>query len=108
MVRNKALNGLAWGAFIILIGAGWLAGDYYQIDTGPYVAFGVGLILIGLNIARSGFGLRISNFSLFIGIIAFAIGGAGILGYSLPLIPTIVILIGLFIIAEAVQKLAKW
>jgi hypothetical protein len=99
---------LAWGAFIILIGAGWLAGDNYQIDTGPYVAFGVGLILIGLNIARSAFDLRISNFSLFIGIIAFAIGGAGILGYSLPLIPTIVIMIGLFITAEAVQKLPKW
>lgn len=107
MISRKALDGMAWGAFIILIGAGWWAGEYYQMDTGPYVALGVGLILIGLNGARAGAGNRISKFSLFIGIVAFAIGGAGILGYSLPLIPTIVILIGLFIIAEAIEKLTK-
>ena len=107
MGTSKALGGLAWGAFFLLIGAGWVAGDYYQIDTGPYVAFGVGLIIIGLNVARAGAGIRVSKFSLFIGIVAFAIGGAGILGYSLELLPTIVILIGLFIIAEAIQKLTK-
>lgn len=103
MVTSKALGGLAWGAFFLLVGAGWVAGDYYQIDTGPYVAFGVGLILIGLNVARAGTGIRVSKFSLFIGIVAFAIGGAGILGYSLEPLPTIVILIGLFIVAEAIH-----
>ncbi len=107
MVTNKALESLAWGAFLVLIGFGWWTGEYYQVDTGSYVAFGVGLILVGLNLTRAGVGTRMSKFSLFIGIIAFAIGAAGILGYSLPLVPTILILIGLFMIAEASQRLAK-
>lgn len=107
MVTNKALESLSWGAFLVLIGFGWWAGEYYQVDTGSYVAFSVGLILIGLNLTRAGVGLRMSKFSLFIGMIAFAIGAAGILGYSLPLVPTIMILIGLFIIAEASHRLTR-
>ena len=107
MVRRRTLNRLAWGAFFVLIGAGWLAGEYFQVDTGSYMALGVGLILLGLNVARAGVGIRMSKFSLFIGTVAFAVGGAGILGYSLPLIPTIVILIGLFILAETMQKLTR-
>lgn len=107
MVSNKVLDTLAWGFFIILVGFGWWAAGYYQIDTGPYTAFGVGLILIGLNLARAGSGIKISKFSLFVGVVAFAIGGAGVLGYSLDLFITIVILIGLFIIGEALGKLTK-
>ena len=107
MANNKALDGIAWGLFIILIGVGWWAADYYQMDTGPYTALGVGLILIGLNATRAGTGTKISKFSLFVGLVALAIGGAGVLGYSLDLFITIVILIGLFIIGEALGKLFK-
>jgi hypothetical protein len=107
LVSKKALDGLAWGTFIILIGIGWWAGDYYQMDTGPYLALGVGLILIGLNAVRAGTGIAVSKFSLFIGIVALAIGGAGILGYSLNLFATILILIGLFVIVSAVQNLTR-
>ena len=85
MVNSKALDGLAWGLFIILIGVGWWTGEYYQMDTGPYIALGVGLILLGLNATRAGSGIKIGKFSLFIGLVALAIGGAGILGYSLNL-----------------------
>ena len=98
---NKTLNSLAWGTFIILLGFGWLLGEIYQIDMGSYISLGVGVILIMLNVARSSYGVRVSNFSLFIGLLALAMGGAGILGYSLPILPTLAILIGLFIIAQA-------
>ena len=104
---SKALDGIAWGCFIVLIGAGWMAGQYYQMDTGPYVALGVGAILIGLNLVRTGMNVKVSKFSLFVGFVALAIGGAGILGYSLDLFITIIILIGLFIIGEAIAKLVK-
>ena len=107
MVSNKALDGLAWGLFIIIIGIGWWAGGYYQVDTGPYTALGVGLILVALNLTRVAVGIKISKFSLFIGLVALALGGAGILGYALDLFLTILILIGLFIIGEALGKLAK-
>ena len=107
MADNKTLDSLAWGLFIILIGVGWYIGAVYEMDTGSYIAVGVGLILLGLNLTRNQMGIKISKFSLFVGIVALAIGVAGVLGYALDLFLTIVILIGLFIIGEAIEKLLK-
>lgn len=104
MNRNVALTTLAWGLFFVLIGVVWAIGEP---NSGSYIAFGAGLILIGLNLARTGLGMRLSKFSLFIGIVALAFGGSSLMGYSFPLLQTIIILIGLFIIAEAVRALAK-
>jgi hypothetical protein len=101
---NKLLDAIAWGVFIVLLGAGWLVGSQYNIETGIYIALGAGLILIALNVARSGMGINISKFSLFIGFLALALSGSGILGYAMPFIPTVIVLVGLFIVAEAMQK----
>lgn len=102
--KNKVFDAIAWGAFIVLLGAGWLISSYYQIETGVYIALGVGLILIALNAARRFAGIDVSKFSLFIGLLALALSGSGMLGYALPFIPTLIVLIGLFIVAEAMQK----
>jgi uncharacterized membrane protein YccC len=106
MNRNVALTSLAWGLFFVLIGVSWVASDHYDVDVRPYIALEAGIILIGLNIARTGLGMRLSKFSLFIGIVAFAFGVA-LMGYNLPLPETIIVLIGLFIIAEAARSLTK-
>jgi uncharacterized membrane protein len=105
--KSVALTALAWGLFFVLIGVSWAVYEYYQVRMTEYVALGVGLILIGLCIARAGLGMGLNKFSLFIGIIAFAFGGAALMGYELPLLQTIIVLIGLFIIAEAVRSLTK-
>jgi hypothetical protein len=96
---------IAWGVFIILLGVGWFASAYYQISTTIYIAIGAGIILIALNIARWRTRLGISKFSLFIGLIMLALSGPGLAGVEMPFIPTLIALIGLFIVAEAVQKL---
>ena len=101
---NKVLDAIAWGVFAVMLGAGWLASSLYQVDTGIYVALGVGLILIALNAARTAMKITVSKFSLFIGLLALALAGSGIAGFELPLIPTVIVLVGLFIIAEALQK----
>jgi len=98
---------MAWGLFFVLIGVSWATSSYYAIDMVPYVSLGTGLILIGFNAARAGMGMGMNKFSLFIGIIAFAFGIAALLEWRLELIPTIIVLIGLFIIAEAARSLAK-
>jgi len=103
--RNVALTSLAWGLFFVLIGLSWAVSNV--VDVVPYVALGAGIILIGLNVARTGLGMRLSKFSLFIGIVAFAFGGVALMGYELPLFETIIVLIGLFIIAEAARSLTK-
>ncbi len=75
---NKVLDAIAWGVFIVLLGAGWIASSYYKMDTGIYVALGAGLILIALNLTRRAMGITISKFSLFIGLLALALSGSGI------------------------------
>ncbi len=101
---NRVLDAIAWGVFAVLLGAGWMASSYYQVDTGIYVALGVGFILITLNVVRIALGVRVSRFSLFIGLLALALSGTGLLGFALPFVPTVVVLVGLFIVAEALQK----
>ncbi len=103
-MENKLLNGIAWGAFFVVLGIGWLASIAYTLDVGAYIAVGVGVILVAINLARLSMGVSLSKFSLFIGLIALALGGTGIIGYSLPLIPTVIVLVGLFIVAEGLQK----
>jgi hypothetical protein len=101
---NKVLDAIAWGVFIVLLGAGWIASAYYQMDTGIYVALGVGLVLIALNLSRRAMGITISKFSLFIGLLALTLSGAGLLGFAMPFVPTVIVLVGLLIVAEAIQK----
>jgi hypothetical protein len=106
-VNNKLLNGVAWGAFFVVLGIGWLASISYTLDVGAYIAVGAGIILVAINLARLNMGISLSKFSLFIGLIALALGGAGISGYSLPLIPTVIVLVGLFIVAGGLQKVTN-
>ncbi len=104
VANNKLLNGVAWGTFIAILGVSWLASIAYAIDVAAYLALGAGIILVAINLARLGMNISISKFSLFIGILALSLGGAGIVGYSMPLIPTVIVLVGLFIVAEGLQK----
>jgi hypothetical protein len=90
--------------FFILVGGAWIYGETYQVDMGTIIAIGVGLILVGLNLARSSIGIRMSKFSLALGILAFLIGLARYYGMKLDVLPLIIILIGLFIVAEALAR----
>jgi len=103
-ITNKVLDAIAWGVFIVLLGVGWITSTYYNMDTGIYIALGVGVILIALNLARKTAKIAISKFSLFIGMLALALSGAGIVGFAMPFIPTVIVIVGLFIVAEAIQK----
>lgn len=105
--RNKLFNALAWGAFIILVGVGWLVASFYHVSTTIYIAIGAGAILIALNLARWRMHISISKFSLFIGLILIALSGPGIAGFEMPFIPTMIALIGLFVVAEALQKMTN-
>ena len=102
--KNKVFDAIAWGVFIVLLGAGWITSTYYQIDTGIYIALGAGFILIALNFARWATRINVSKFSLFIGLLALSLSGTGIVGFAMPFIPTVIVLVGLFIVAEAMQK----
>src|SRR4030042_6485819 len=91
-ITNKVFDAIAWGVFIVLLGAGWITSSYYQMDTGIYIALGAGFILIALNFARWTTGISISKLSLFIGILALALSGSGIMGFAMPFIPTLIVI----------------
>lgn len=104
------MTSLAWGLFFVLIGVAYWFAINYSTDVVPYVALGIGAILIGLCLARAGLGMSLNKFSLFIGIAALAFGGAALTGYRLSqmeMIIVLVVLIGLFIVAEAAHSLMK-
>jgi hypothetical protein len=101
---GRTLTTLAWGLFFILVGGAWIYGETYHMDTGTIIAIGVGLILIGLNLARSSIGIGMSKFSLALGILALLIGLARYFGMKVDIVPLIIILIGLFIVAEAIAR----
>jgi hypothetical protein len=105
--RNKTFDAVAWGAFIIIVGLGCVLSTFYAVSTTIYIALSVGLILIALNVARWQTHIGISKFSLFIGLIALALSAPGLAGVEMPFIPTLIALIGLFIVAEAVQKMTN-
>jgi peptidoglycan/LPS O-acetylase OafA/YrhL len=107
--KNVALTSLAWGLFFVLIGISLVAAYYGVKNVAPYFAIGIGIILIGLNLSRKGLGMRLSIFGLFIGIVAICLGGTVFLGLSLwPWgYAIIIVLIGLFVIAEAAESLGK-
>jgi hypothetical protein len=104
VVSDKDLSSLAWGLVIVLIAVGGLAARYYQISTVAYIALGVGLILIGLNLARGYMGIGVSWFTQTIGGIAFAVGIYGLTGVELSFIAIFVIMFGLYILAETMAK----
>ena len=103
-MKEGTLTSLVWGLFIILIGSLWIVAELTRLDMGSYFALGVGLILIGLNLARRSIGTKISKFSLGLGIVALLVGLSAVGGLKLPLVPTIVVVIGIFIVAEAIAK----
>lgn len=100
----RTLTTVAWGLFFILVGGAWFYSETYKVDVGTIIAIGVGLILVGLNLARSSIGVKMSKFSLGIGILALLLGVARYFGMKLDILPLVIILIGLFIIAEAFAR----
>ena len=103
-MKEGTLTSVAWGLFVILIGGLWIAAEMTRLDMGAYFALGVGLILVGLNLGRRSIGTKISKFGLGLGIVALLVGISGIGGLRLSLIPTIIIVIGIFIVAEAIAR----
>ena len=104
MLKESTLTSVAWGMFILFIGSLWIVAELTGLDMGSYFALGVGAILIGLNLARRSIGTKISKFSLGLGVLALLVGLSALGGLKLPLVPTIVVIMGIFIVAEAIAK----
>jgi hypothetical protein len=69
---NKRLETIGWGCFLIMLG-GFILVPGDVIARGVW-SLGVGVIMLGLNAARYFYGIRMSGFTTFLGVISL-IGG---------------------------------
>lgn len=92
----KKLDAVGWALFFIMIGCLWMVPEG-KVPDGSWLA-GVGIIMLGVNAFRSLFGLKVIVFTLFLGILALALGLSDMYALSLPVFPILLIIVGVSII----------
>jgi hypothetical protein len=102
-------DAIAWGALFVWWGITALIPSLPN-GTG---AIGIGLILIGVNIARSLNGVPISSFSTTVGILALIWGGLDLAGvflnlpFEIPVFPILLIVLGVIVLLPALTRKQK-
>ena len=77
---NKRLEAIGWGLFLIMLG-GFSLVPHEQIPEG-YWSVGLGIIMLGLNATRYVYGIRMSGFTTFLGLLALVTGITELLGFT--------------------------
>jgi hypothetical protein len=75
---NKRLEAIGWGLFFIMLGGFGLVPSE-QVPEGVW-SIGVAVIMLGLNATRYYYGIKLSGFTTFLGIIALLGGMAQLRG----------------------------
>ncbi|MGD8539624.1 MAG: hypothetical protein PVI66_12990 [Candidatus Aminicenantes bacterium] len=102
-VLDKRLDSIGWALFLIMIGGLWLAPEG-TVPEGTWL-IGTGIIILGLMAVRYLNGIRLSGFWLVLGIAALAFGISSVFGLNIPVLPILIIIIGLNIILKPlIQK----
>jgi hypothetical protein len=96
---NRRLEAIGWALFLIMIGGIGLVPDA-MVPEGTWL-IGVGLIMLGLNLARYLNDIQMSSGTLFLGVLALIAGVASVLGVDLPIFPIVLILLGLSALSKA-------
>ena len=98
-VINQRLERISWALFLISVGGYALVpGDV--VPEGAWLA-GVGVIMLGLNMARYQSGIPISILTAVLGLIALALGLSNLLGVGMPILPILLIVIGINLLLKA-------
>jgi hypothetical protein len=99
---NRRLEAVAWGAFFVW----WGLTELFPTLPEGLGAVGIGVILLGLNAARSLNGIPVSTFTTAFGILAFVLGGLELVGpvlslpYELPVFAVFLIVLGMIFLAR--------
>ena len=99
---NRNLETMAWGALFIW----WGITELFQFLPHGTGAIGIGLIFLGLNVARSLNGIPASGFSTTLGILALVLGGLELAGsvmrlpFELPVFAILLIVLGVILLAR--------
>ncbi len=108
-VRNRTVEGLAWGAFFVW----WGITELFQFMPRGTGALGFGLILIGLNAARFLSGIPASGLTVTLGVLALGLGGLELAGaflslpFEIPVLAILLIVLGVIVLARSVTGVGK-
>jgi hypothetical protein len=104
--KNRDFEAIAWGALFIWWGITELV-NFLPQGAG---AMGVGMILIGVNLARQQSGLPMRLFSLTVGVLALIWGGLELAGvmlnlpFELPIFAILLIALGFILLVPAFSR----
>ncbi|MCJ7519523.1 MAG: hypothetical protein MUO42_07630 [Anaerolineaceae bacterium] len=93
---NKRMESVAWGLFIIMLG-GFAFVPKEMVPKGAW-SVGVGVIMLGLNLARYLNKVRMSGFTTVLGIIALVGGIVQLMGFNQLEDAILLIILGIYII----------
>lgn len=95
---NKRLETIGWGCFLIMLG-GFMFVPHETVAKG-FWSIGVGVIMLGLNVARYFYKIKMSGFTTVLGIISLITGVAQLLGTNLPGLAILLIVLGAYLILK--------
>lgn len=95
---NKRLEYVAWGCFLIMLG-GFAFVPAATFPKGIW-SIGVGLIMLGLNVARYFYKIRMSGFTTVLGIISILGGIAELAGWTSLDLALLLIILGAYLILK--------
>lgn len=105
--QNRRLEAVAWGAFFVW----WGVTELFPSLPEGIGAIGIGLILLGLNVARSMSSIPASSFTTTLGILALVLGALELsrlvlrLPFELPVFGILLIVLGMiFLVRELTGK----
>ncbi len=102
-ILNRSIETVAWGAFFIW----WGITELFPSLPHGLGAVGIGLILLGLNAARSRNGIPTSGFTTTLGILALVLGGLELAGpvlrlpFELPVFAILLIMLGVTVLGRS-------
>ncbi len=97
---RRNLDTIAWGAVFVW----WGIIELFASLPEGVGAIGIGLILIGLNLARSMNSIPVSGFTTVLGVLALVWGGLELAGtvlslpFALPIFPILLVVLGLSLV----------
>ena len=99
---DQRLDAIGWGLFLIMIGGLWLAPEG-MVPEGTWL-IGTGVIILGLMCIRYLNGINVNAFWLIVGVIALAFGISDVFGLDVPVLPILLIIIGVHILLKPLLK----
>ena len=109
---EETLTNVFWGLFFIWFGcvAALNGGDFVTLLNGSVrdsalLGFGTGILLVGMNLARSAMRLGISALTLGLGaILAVFYGPQMLFNVDTPFLPTLLVIFGIALLIGAVRS----